>query len=86
MQRGLTSFREFVSVLVVAILYNRRLMHKDAAGIATAPPTKIRVAVMQSKVKSERHLRKKEKLTNIAPNRCWVESIAVPDDRVNKLI
>ena len=73
-----------LTVWTVAILYKRRSIHRDAHGMATAVATIMREAA--ARVVSPRHVRRQwwtKELTDIAPYRCSVNSVAPPHNGIN---
>jgi hypothetical protein len=77
---GRTCALVVVTLAIVAILYRRRLIQRDAAGIATATPT-----IKREAVKSEfnRLYDPKHGLTDVTPHRSVVDSRRSPYNRID---
>lgn len=66
--------------------YNLRMIHRDDAGIPTAAPNIIRVATQDSHVRRLDGGGGRSKLTDVAPNRSFVQCIVGPHNGVDELI
>lgn len=83
--RALTSFLVTDTVRTEVILYRRRAMHKDDAGIPTPAPMRNLVAKDNASARPSHVSWKFEILTDIAPDGGDVFQGAVPNDGINKL-
>ena len=63
-------------------MYRRLLIQSEAAGIPTRAPITNFVAEVQVR---HRKVWLSKALTDVAPNGCYVEGVAVPNDRVDEL-
>lgn len=77
---GPTSARVIMTARTDAILYRRRLIHSEAAGIATPTATMMREAL--DILSGGRIRRLQAQLTDVAPDRHTVNGIGAPYDSV----